>query len=469
MDVNASSTRRAGRRAWRTTLVLDTVLLVFIVCWLGPLTLPGTAQAAGGQQVWARLYDGSRHLDDVVVDVALGPAGSVYALTVADGGQWAGAEPRPVLERRSSAGRLLWRASFHISPGQQQLWSLAVDAAGNVYATGADEQADWSAVLTVKFDKDGHLTWMREYPTSPAAFSAGREVAVDTAGNCYVLAAGPPSAGANEDMVVLKYSLTGVRRWTRSCGLPGIDASAVALVVDGAGNAYAGGVSTIAGNKRDWLVVKLDTTGAVRWTRTVTTAGDAADQLDGLATAPSGADLYASGTVEVGGVRKACVVKFSSSGVRRWSRTYWGPRPNCDWGSLVTVDPFGDVVFTATTNDPALSWGWAVMKVSAVGKRLWLRAFDQPAAEEHVQRLATDSTGTVYAVGTAGPPGHGQAVAAKYSATGARRWLVRYQSQASSGSDARCVTVRSEDGVYLGGYSADQTAHLDALLLKLKP
>ena len=50
------------------------------------LTRTAAAESLPGALLWARVYAGPQHLDDVMADVAIGPDGSVYVAGTRDGG-----------------------------------------------------------------------------------------------------------------------------------------------------------------------------------------------------------------------------------------------------------------------------------------------------------------------------------------------------------------------------------------------
>src|SRR5215471_14032941 len=194
-----------------------------------------------------------------------------------------------------------WTARFHRSnsdlsaagevttgstaPSGSTLNAIAVDAQGNSYlgltvcldvTLGCPDRES----LTLKYDADGHLQW-KAWLSSPVheAFSAG--VAVDAAGNVYVLSAlstisDPISLDltAGSEFVTAKYAPNGSRLWIRFIHSATRGNFPARIAVSPSGNVYVTG--TTAAPRRDpdeVLSVKFDTNGNLLWSRTLSAFG----------------------------------------------------------------------------------------------------------------------------------------------------------------------------------------------------
>jgi hypothetical protein len=158
--------------------------------------------------------------------------------------------------------------------------AIAADRQGNTYIIGSAclgaAPCSEQEVVTIKYDADGHLQW-RAWLSSPSHVTQPVGVAVDAAGNVYVLAL---SYLVNEDrellqpeFVTAKYNPAGVRLWICAVHEVVRDDIPWRIGVSPAGDVYVTGTSAPnvfipnVGFAPDLLTIKYDTNGNQVWTR----------------------------------------------------------------------------------------------------------------------------------------------------------------------------------------------------------
>jgi hypothetical protein len=459
------------------------ILLAVIALWLALVAAAGATPSAvaridlTSRLLWARTYDGQSHLDDVAQDVALGPGGSVYVLGTADDIYRTVTVQQPyiTLTRYSAAGKLLWRRSY----GQESTAlvetaaALAVNAVGDVFVIGKQgANVMMTRVLVLRFDKLGKFRWARIFGSASAGGTSGIAVCVDTRGGCYALGNSWTADAKDQHVLLANYNAAGSRRWLRSWDNPLYEYSdnGRSLTASPLGGVVVGG-STFksADYKSDLAILRYDAAGTRRWSRTFAAGESVGGLAHGLAVARDGS-VYAAGLASIGGIDKAIVVKYSAGGRVKWSRGYWGTKPACSFEGALTLDGGGNVLLGATTSSPASGLGWAVMKLSPTGKRLWLRELDDPgASDEAVRAIKADAYGIVYVAGRMGVAGAGDVLAAKFGPLGKRLWATAYDGPAGLDDDAAALAVRTGVGVYVAGWLSTPASKHDVLLVKFKP
>ena len=181
---------------------------------------------------------------------------------------------------------------------------VAVDGDGSVYLAGWTDPAPGGGtadVLVAKFDPDGNRVWQRIRGGTREDFGWG--IAVRD-GSVYVTGyawsqrfVGHKNAGEG-DLVLLKFTTAGRQEWVRTYGGTLIDRGA-AVAVAGDGSVYVTGSSDVpmcCGAPSTWgdlLLLKYSADGARKWARTFGTA--AFDDGAGVAVAPDGR-VYVSGS-----------------------------------------------------------------------------------------------------------------------------------------------------------------------------
>ena len=208
----------------------------------------------------------------------------------------------------------------------------------SVYVTGYSDggAATKMDIVTIKYDEDGvpSPSWpnvgfgvgVRRWD-SPLHFADfGVKVALDAAGNVYVLGNTITDEWGSSDFITLKYSPDGILQWSIPYHFGSDFATSMAL--DGAGNIVVAGQSLTAGNS-DYAVVKYSPNGAqsASWpdigfgVGVRRYDGSSSDLLVGLAI-DSGNNVYVTGSSSVGGKPNYVTLKYSPQGVLRWNKVH---------------------------------------------------------------------------------------------------------------------------------------------------
>jgi hypothetical protein len=216
--------------------------------------------------------------------------------------------------------------------------SIALDPTGNILVAGytrgnidGSGNAGIDDLFVVKLGPDGTRLWARQLGSS--AMDQAWSVAGDTAGNVYVAGwtrgalDGQPSHGG-QDIVVVKYDATGVKQWTQQLGTAGDDWAA-GITVDPNGGIYmVGGTQgsldgRSSGGGTQLYIVKLDSTGAVRWVFQEAAQASGYDIAETVSTDGSG-NVFAAGITggnldgnTTAGDYDAFVVKVQQDGTPR--------------------------------------------------------------------------------------------------------------------------------------------------------
>jgi hypothetical protein len=284
-----------------------------------------------------------------------------------------------------------------------------VDGAGNVYATGSTLRLDGTVWMrTAKYrGSDGKLLWKCTYG-GPVPYAYGEDLVVDATHNVYV-AGWQKTAAAGLDAVVLKISPTGKRLWTRTWDGGGVNGdSAFRLALDGMGGLRVIVRSWSAANGLDWVLLKYDTSGHRRWVR----RWDGAAHKDELATALT---VDAQGNAVVVGQTETAasqpgvtgaIVKWDAKGHKLWQHTLYNTSLDLSAAFFdVTSSGTGDIWVGGTEAVDANGESALVVKYGPGGQRKWAKLWSQPspAASRYDQVLALALSGpsTLWAAGLA--------------------------------------------------------------------
>lgn len=199
-------------------------------------------------------------------------------------------------------------------------------------------------------------------------------------------------------------------------------------VRDASGNAYLAGSATNNDRDRDYLVLKLTTTGTQAWRAEMDGEGHGADEVTAIG-------LDAAGHVIVTGFSKSAnngtdylTVMYDANGSVLWTAVYNNPLANgYDQANALAIDAGGNVVVTGQSDgDPGSAEfdDYATVKYSAVGAVLWVQRHDGPGnATDRATGLGIDASGNVLVTGRSDNGSNDDYVTIKYSPAGTQQWI----------------------------------------------
>ena len=407
--------------------------------------------------------------------------------------------------------------------------SVAVDAAGNVYAAGyfgSNTITFGTTVLVnvafedlfiVKYDPNGNVLWAR---------SAGgdyteevRTLAVDASGNLVVAGIFASSTltfgtttlvnAGNTDLFIAKYDPAGNVLWAKSAGGYSGDYS-TGVVADLSDNIFLTGYfsspsitfDSITMTNQGLFMVKYGPGGNVIWAKG--SEGTQSILPDGIATDAAG-NCYASGEYwndtlifspvvlknTNGNNGDIFLVKYDAGGNVLWAKSTGGF--GIDYGQAIAADAAGNVYFGGTfhsswilfdsiklTNpDSAVNTGFFIAKYDAGGNVLWASKAGAQY-DDQVSSVAVDSSGNCYLAGNFncdtldfGPvklantvPYYTDIFIAKYDAGGIVQWATH--ASGVENEDTYCITADPAGNVYVvGGYKGTSVTFGTTTLINL--
>ena len=171
--------------------------------------------------------------------------------------------------------------------------------------------------------------WTQQLGSSDNEYAQG--IASDSSGNVYVTGYTGGGLDGNthtggDDLIVVKYSSSGVKQWTQQLGTSADDLG-YSITGDSSGNVYVTGTtgSGLDGNtsagSRDLFVVKYNSSGTKQWTQQL---GTSADEYAFGITSDSSDYFYVTGhtsgsldgNTSAGGT-DLFLIKYDSSGVKQ--------------------------------------------------------------------------------------------------------------------------------------------------------
>jgi len=410
---------------------------------------------SAGVEQWVARYTGPGNGNDSATDLAMDDAGNVY-VTGASVGTNSSFDYATI--KYNPAGVEQWVARYNgPANSRDEAEALAIDAAGNVYVTGAsDGVGTFSDYTTVKYNSAGVEQWAVRYNGSGNSYDDVTDLALDAAGNVYVTGEsnGP---GGNNDYAAIKYNSAGVQQWESRYSRPGnfLD-QPPALAVDAAGNVYLTGQTVGSNTSIDYVTIKHNSFGSIQWV--VTYNGSHrhnTDQATALAVDGAGNVCVTGWSSSTSSNLDYLTIKYNSTGVEQWTARYDAGN-NIDEPVAIAVDAAGNIYVTGRSRLPGFSTSdYATIKYNSAGVVQWIERYNRSGNDSDVpSALALDAAGNVYVTGSSRASGPDYDYATiKYNSAGMQQWVAHYNGLADSTDLASALKVDAAGNVYVTGQS----------------
>ncbi len=330
---------------------------------------------SSGVQQWVQLYTGIGNSGGQATSLAVDASGNVYVTGVSDG---SGTGSDYATIKYNTSGVQQWVQRYNgPANDNEQATAITVDASGNVYVTGYSTVSGTNNdYATIKYNAAGIPQWVQRYNGPFGGVDEGYAIAVDGSGNVYVtgLSVG---IGTDVDYATIKYNSSGVQQWVQRYNGPGnyIDqASSIAL--DNSGNIYVTGWSMGSGTAFDYATIKYNFSGVQQWVQRYNGTGGNGDERAYSITVDGLGNVYVAGWSTLSGINSDyATVKYNTAGVQEWAQRYNGQGNWIDEASSVAADASGNVYVTGASFVSGGGYDYVTIKYAPVALPVKLGSF----------------------------------------------------------------------------------------------
>jgi hypothetical protein len=270
---------------------------------------------------------------------------------------------------------------------------------------------------------------------------------------------------------------TGARLWASRHTTPGIggDQSDAVAVSPSGKTVFVTGLSFITQDHAGYLTIAYDAaTGAQLWLKRYNGAANGVSEARSLTVSPDGRSVYVtgySGTSTTAGLHAdyVTVAYDAAIGAQRWLSRYDGRAHRNDEGRWLAVSPDGHTVYvTGRSQGRTSGYDYATVAYrAATGAQRWVSRYNGHANMDDFGAAVVAAPGgrTVYVTGgsrQAARSGLDFTTIAYNAATGVARWVSRYDGPAHLNDLARALAVTPNGrSVIVTGSSQDASGNFD--------
>ena len=246
----------------------------------------------------------------------------------------------------NSAGTYQWSKTYGGTHDEVAYSIIQTADGGLAFAGLSNSFGPYNEFTIIKTDNLGNIQWNRlieESGTGSHVYSI-----IQTSDGGFALAGEFTLTGTiNYDMYIVKLSSSGAIQWTRTMGGTGYDkASSVIQTTDG-GYVLGGYTSSYGAGGDDMYIVKLNSSGTLLWSKTVGGTGD--EQAQSVAKSTDGGFVAAGYTSSFGtGGKDVFIVKFDTTGNTCGNTT----SPSSSFSSSGTAT---NPTFSVVTQNPTIT------------------------------------------------------------------------------------------------------------------
>ena len=347
---------------------------------------------------------------------------------------------------------------------------IALDNQGNVYVAGASYGTGNALqdFITIKYNSAGQKIWEARYNGPGNSFDAVKAMSIDLSGNVYITGQSEGGKGFSFDIATIKYNSAGVEQWVVRYNSPAnFDDYPNSLVIDSKDNIYVAGQIRVApGAYFDYVTIKYNSSGQQQWLKTFNGTGGGDDKANSVAVDGAG-NVFVTGisTIDKNAsyLTDMVTIKYDAAGNEIWKSQYDGPGKSSDGAASIKLDGVGNIyVFGSSNGGLSTQMDYATIKYNPEGAKIWEARYNASGGNtEEAHAMVLDAKGDIYVTGnSAGPTGRDYTTI-KYNSSGVEQWVMRYNGTGNAYDDALSIAVNSAGQVAITGSSPGATSATD--------
>ena len=297
--------------------------------------------------------------------------------------------------------------------------------------------------------------WLLVYGWSTAGYdpdtSIGYGIDFDSSDNIYIFGRNSPEDWSDKNSLVAKFNYEGENQWLRTIDTGVDDNFAQGGVVDSSdGSLYVTGSSNLTSTNtyKSALTVKLDTDGALLWSRALTGTDSGSSSRMAL---DSSGNVYIVGTTQT---NSTLLAKYNSSGTLQWTKSY-------DYGNSgtylagIAINSSDEIYCVGAGKDSGAGSGEhysIIHKYDTSGNLSFQKSYGLNIGMSNIK---FDSSGNFYVIGSHGSTsaiGYRDGFIAKFNSSGVLQWdrtFGKFSSSYNITFSFSGIDIDSSDNIFI--------------------
>ncbi len=363
----------------------------------------------------------------------------------------------------NSSGNFQWERRYNGGLADQPS-DIKIDSDENVYVTGySNISSSQSNSVTVKYNSSGDSLWSNIYTHQNSPSNYPQKIILDESGDMYL--AIRYYSGSTQGNELIKLNNNGAYQWAynyKSLCLPN------SVKEDTKGNIYITGFGGFNQSMWDYITMKCDSSGNIKWIRTYNGPANETDQANDIELDNEGNVYVTGGSKGIGTDYDFATIKYDSSGNEQWVVRYNGPAFDSDIAGHISVDADGNVYVSGSSLGSNTSYDIATVKYNSLGQPQWAKRYNGTAdGNDLSQGLEVDFSGNIFVAGTSDSTGSlYDYVTVKYNPSGNTEWVKRYNGPANDGDLVSSMSLDNSGNAYVTGWSFGNGTQSDYATVK---
>lgn len=255
--------------------------------------------------------------------------------------------------------------------GIDQGYSLISTADNGLMLVGsASGSGNSENILLMKLTEEMEVSWVKSFGGSRDDFA--RSV-IQTSDGGFVAIGSTNSQGQGEDIFALKTDQNGNLIWSQALGGASEERGFTVIETADQGLLIGGSTTSVGAGRRDAILYKLDSTGALQWSTVI--GGDDNDNAFNILELADGSFLFTGTQFSFGaGSHDLWVVKLDSGGQVLWAKTY-GASTEDHCRTIIPTEDGNFLIVGHTRINGAADWNMLLVKITPDGNLIWANSY----------------------------------------------------------------------------------------------